>query len=189
VWTLLRSSSTYGFTLGICLLALGCSRAPAPAHAGESQLAVVDAVPDCWRDSLHPSAAPPAQGMWTNEGAPEAARVAALIGPPEMRAGSTVVTRAIETIERPDSQAQLRARLDDAVVRLELVPRFAGGKRESARSSGDELEPAGVYAVTPQVSLVSYEACAGLSAVRYLRRDAHGGIASDAMLRKVATQR
>ena len=127
--------------------------------------------------------------MWTNDGAPEAARVAALIGPPEMRAGSTVVTRAIETIEASDSQAQLRARLDDAVVRLELVPRLAGERANPARPGGDELEPAGVYAVTPLVSLVSYEACAGVSAVRYLRRDARGAIASDAMLRKISNQK
>lgn len=118
--------------------------------------------------------------MWTNDAAPEAARIAALIGPPEMRAGSTIVTRTIETIEGPDSEAQLRARLDDAVVRLELVPRYRGG---------DELEPAGAYAVTPLISLVSYEACAGLSAVRYLRRDEQGAIASDAMLRKISTQK
>jgi hypothetical protein len=149
------------------VLAVACSRAPGRTEAS--------AVPDCWRDSIHPSAAPPAQGMWTNEGSPEARRVAALIGPPEMRAGSTVVTRAIETIEGQDS---LRARLDTAVVRLELVPRYRGG---------DELEPAGVYAITPLVSLVSYEACTGLLAVRYLRRDPRGGVASDAMLHRVST--
>ena len=112
-----------------------------------------------------------------------------MIGPPEVRTGSTVVTRSIETVEGADRPAPLRSRLDTAVMRLEFVPRYLGEHRDSVGPSpgGDDQEPAGVYVVTPLVSVVSYEGCAGLPAVRYIRRDTRGGIASDAMLRRVST--
>lgn len=112
-----------------------------------------------------------------------------MIGPSEVRATSTVVTRTIETVEGAGDTTPLRVRLDDAVVRLKLVPRYTGAgdgsKRHSARS--DDTEPAAVYALTPLVSLASYEVCAGPPAVRYLRRDAHGRIEKDAMLYWVST--
>lgn len=111
-----------------------------------------------------------------------------MIGPPEVRTGSTVVTRSIETVEGADRPAPLRSRLDTAVMRLELVPRYLGEHRDSHEPSpdADALDPAGVYVVTPLVSVVSYEGCAGLPAVRYIRRDPRGGLASDAMLRRVS---
>ncbi len=129
--------------------------------------------------------------MWSTGDSPESARVAAMIGPAEVRAGSTVVTRTIETVEGTVIPSPVRTRLDDAVMRLEFGPRYLGERRASAdRGRGaDQLEAAAVYALTPLVTLVSYEACAGPPAVRYLRRDAHGGIASDAMLHRVSSLR
>ncbi|HSQ29740.1 MAG TPA: hypothetical protein VLN49_07820, partial [Gemmatimonadaceae bacterium] len=115
--------------------------------------------------------------------------VAAMIGPAQVQTGSTVVTRTVETVEGADGAMPLRVRLEDAVMRLELVPRYLGApgglQRRSPRR--DEMEPAAVYALTPLVSLASYEVCAGPPTVRYLRRDAHGRIEKDAMLYSAST--
>jgi hypothetical protein len=62
----------------------------------------------------------------------------------------------------------------------------------NSRGSVDRAtEPAAAYALSMLISVASYEACAGPSpfAVRYLRRDAHGGIAKDVMLHRVSTPR
>ena len=124
-----------------------------------------------------------------SEGASGGQRVSAMIGPPESRTGSTLVTRTIETVEEASDVPALRARLDDAVMRVELVPPYGAKLERSSRRShgGDHLEPAAVYALTPFVSLASYEACAGRgpAAIRYLRRDASGRIVSDAILRRI----
>lgn len=171
-------------------LVVACSKA-APRVDGPVQQAAGTSVAsaDCALDSLHPSAVPPAEGMWMSEGSSGGQRVSAMIGPAEGRTGSTVLTRTIETVEEANGAPPLRARLDAAVVRVELVPRYGG---ESGRSStgshvGDGLEPAAVYALTALVSVASYEACAGVGppAIRYLRRDARGRIVNDAILHRI----
>lgn len=127
--------------------------------------------------------------MWTDEAASDSARVVAMIGPAEVRAGSTAVSRTIETIEGVGKTQPIRTRADAAVMHLELLPNYpADGRAVSSSTPAADrpTEPAAAYALTPLISVVSYEACAGPPAVRYLRRNAHGGIARDAMLRRVS---
>ena len=124
-----------------------------------------------------------------SEGSSQGRRVLAMIGPAEVRTGSTLVTRTIETVEGTGDAPALRARLDDAVMRVDLVPPYGTTLEAPSRRSHsrDGLEPAAVYALTPLVSLASYEACAGRgpAAIRYLRRDARGRIVNDAMLHRI----
>ena len=124
-----------------------------------------------------------------SEGSSDGQRVSAMIGPADVRIGGTVLTRTIETVEEANGAPPLRARLDDAVVRLELVPRYAGKSGHSSTGShvGDGLEPAAVYALTALVSVASYEACAGAGppAIRYLRRDARDRIVNDVILHRI----
>ena len=127
--------------------------------------------------------------MWTDEAASDNGRVVAMIGPPEVRAGSTAVSRTIEIIEGVGTSQPIRSRADAAVMHLELLPNFPADGRavSNSKPAADRpTVPAAAYALTPLISVVSYEACVGPPAVRYLRRDAHGGIARDAMLRRVS---
>lgn len=174
----------------------GCSK-PAPRVDGPAQQGIAANVAStatgssaaCGRDSLHPSAAPPAEGIWTSSGSADGEHVAAMIGPAEVRAGSTFITRAIETVEPASSALVVRTRLDNASMRLELVPRYLGERVASSARTRDAgpRESAAVYALTPFVSVISYEACAGPPAVRYLRRTVDGAIARDVMLRRTGT--
>lgn len=126
-----------------------------------------------------------------SEGSSNGQRVSAMIGPAEVRTGSTVVTRTIETVEETSGVPALRARLDDAVVRVAFVPQYGGppGRSHGRPHGGDDLEPAAVYALTPLVSLASYERCAGVGppAIRYLRRDARGRTVNDAILHRMSS--
>jgi hypothetical protein len=127
--------------------------------------------------------------MWTSDSESSGHRISAMIGPADVRTGSTLVTRTIASVEVPRAAPALRPRLDAAVMRVELVPPYGRSVERSSRRSppGDGLEPAAVYALTPSVSLASYEACPGLgpAAIRYLRRDGHGRIIDDAMLHRI----
>lgn len=109
--------------------------------------------------------------MWTNEEA-GGTRVVAMIGPTDVRASSTAVTRTIETIEGVGAPQPIRTRVDAAVMHLDFPDR--------------PTEPAAAYTLAPFISVIAYEACVGPAGVRYLRRDGHGGIARDAMLRRVS---
>jgi hypothetical protein len=128
--------------------------------------------------------------LWTDE-APQSARVVAMIGPAEVRAGSTALTRTIETIESAGQIPAIHRRVDTAVMHLELLPQYPAGATpaDTGALAGRSSEPAAVYALTRAIMVASYEACAGMSpsAVRYLRRDGRGGIARDAMLHRVST--
>ena len=173
-------------------LLIACSKAAPRGDAPVQQAAAASlASADCVRESLHPSAVPPAEGIWMNESSSNGQRVSVMIGPAEVRAGATVLTRTIETVEEASGAPPLRARLDDAVVRVELVPHLGGKPVRSWRQSGagDGLEPAAVYTLTTLVLVASYESCPGLgpAAIRYLRRDEHGRVVSDAILRRLSS--
>ena len=66
------------------------------------------------------------------------------------------------------------------------------GRARSADSTiAAHTAPAAVYAITPLVLLASYEPCdasAGEPRIRYLRRDEHGGVATDLMLRRETSE-
>jgi hypothetical protein len=175
-----------GLVAGV-LGTVGCrDRTPAAANAAPAAAIALKA-PDCGDDSLRPATAAPAQGLWVFE-SPSTGRVAAMIGPSQVRSGETRVIRRVETIEtRVDGQT-IRFALDTAVVHLELLPgppdslvRTIAGSRAAA--------PVAVYPVSPRTILASYEPCAASGVnprLRYLRRDADGHTVIDVMLRRTS---
>ena len=127
--------------------------------------------------------------MWSDIESPDSAGVVAMIGPAEVRAGSTAITRTIETIEGAGGARPTRTRVDTGVMRLELLPRYVASGRTT--STEHATEPAAAYALSSLITVASYEACVDFNpfVVRYLRRDTKGGIARDAMLRRVSGTR
>jgi len=148
---------------------------------------VVGATAACRGDVLRPSAVPPAEGLWSLEATDSGVeRLAVMLGPTELRGGSTVVTRSIEAIETGPQGRELRSRLDTAVVHLDLLPSYGRAVSRVRGNAAPAAQPAAVYAITPRVLIAAYEPCAdaGATAIRYLRRDDQGHIAIDAMLRR-----
>jgi hypothetical protein len=143
---------------------------------------------DCRIDMIRPSALPPAEGLWSADGANGVGRVAVMISPAEVRAGSTTIVRGIEALETAlQPGVELRIRSDTAVVRLDLLPPYGSSHRSSIdRDTSHARQSAAVYAITPQVLVAAYEPCvaSGAPAIRYLRRDSHGRVIVDAMLRR-----
>src|SRR5687768_5049650 len=74
----------------------------------------------CFGDSLRPSAAAPAPGLWLYEPAASRARVAAMIGPPRADDRSLAVTRPVESVEVTAAGDTIRHRVAAASVSLEL---------------------------------------------------------------------
>jgi hypothetical protein len=111
-----------------------------------------------------------------------------MIGPVEIRAGSTVIIRRVEAVETsPEPIIELRNRSDTAVMRLDLLPPYSSLRRSSIeRDTSRARQSAAIYAITPLVLVAAYEPCSasGAPAIRYLRRDPRGRIAVDAMLRR-----
>ncbi len=145
----------------------------------------------CRGNELRPSAVPPTDGLWSFQGAGDVGRVAVMLGPTELRGGSTVLTRTVEAIETGPLGREVRSRLDTAVVHLDLLPSFADAR---SRPSGIALlatEPAAAYTITPRVLIAAYVRCldAGAPVIRYLRRDERGHVAVDAMLRRETESR
>jgi len=175
--------------LVVCAFAAACPKRTSRADAHVQQSATPTlARPECMGAWLGPSAIPPDQGMWTEQASADANRVVAMIGPAEVREGSTVVTRTIETIEAVGQTQPIRSRADAAVMHVEVLPRYVADRsRADSQALGDRpTEAAAAYMLTPLVSVVSYESCAGPPAVRYLRRNARGAIARDEMLRRAS---
>jgi hypothetical protein len=146
------------------------------------------ALDECRGDVFRPSALPPAEGLWSASGADGASRVAVMIGPTEIRAGSTMIVRSVEAVETGVARSiELRNRSDTAVMRLDVLPAYGTPGRTSVEPDmSHERQSAAVYAVTPLVFVAAYEPCsgAGAPAIRYLRRDAGGRVAVDVMLRR-----
>ncbi len=170
------------------LVSNGCrdrrGSAAAPLLAG----GVVLQGPAC-TDSLRPTTAAPAEGLWTLEGAAHT-RVAAMVGPTRVWDGETRITRRVETIELRADSSTLRLVMDTASVRLELLPAVTSALGPGvALQSKPEVAPAAVYVVSPRVVLASYEPCFENGSgprLRYLRRDAEGRTVVDAMLRRTS---
>ena len=146
----------------------------------------------CAGDSLRPSAAAPAQGLWLYDRPLSHERVAAMIGPPQSEAGTLTVSRAVETIEIDPAGDTVRAKVAAASVALELVPvsgvtTLGGGSADTTAS-----QPAATYVLPQRVRLAAYEPCAMSSReprVRYFRRDASGRIVTDVMLHRTSAER
>lgn len=182
-----------------CALAADCSKSTAHVDGEVQQSATAmraGSEAGCAGGGLRPSALPPEQGMWRDSDAPDGVRVVAMIGPAEVRAGSTAVTRTIETIETiagAEKAQPIRARADAAVMHLELLPRYRLDRTASATTQRADraAEPAAAYTLTAQITVASYDQCAGQGsfAVRYLRRDGDGRVAYDAMLHRIPNAR
>ena len=172
----------------LVLLAAGCRRGESstPAHADTSSLVMATAA--CAADSLHAATAAPAAGLWIG-GQPSGLQVAAMVGPASADGDRARITRRVETLEIRDEADSIRLTTDTASVTLELLPPYRG---TGARAGDDgRAGPAAVYAVSPLVMLASYEPCAasgGEPRIRYLRRDARGGVTTDLMLRRESAE-
>ena len=132
--------------------------------------------------------AAPAQGLWVFEST-STGRVAAMIGPSQVRSGETRLIRRVETIETRLDGKTIRFALDTAVVHLELLPAPPDSLGRRIAGSRAAAAPAAVYAVSPRTILASYEPCAASGAtprLRYLRRDGDGHTVIDVMLRRTS---
>jgi hypothetical protein len=128
---------------------------------------------------------PPIEGVWSLNAGDGSGRVAVMLGPTELRGGTAVVSRSVETIEA-DAQGERRSRAETAVVHIDLLPPY--GRAASRVGVNRQLveQAAAVYSITPRVLIAAYESCGegGAPAIRYLRRDSVGRVAVDAMLRR-----
>ena len=171
------------------LASVGCrERTPAAANVapGAPVGFIAPEVPGCGDDSLRPATAAPAEGLWVFESASRG-RVAAMVGPSQVRSGETRVVRRVETMETRLDGKTIRLALDTAVVHLELLP--APPDSLGRAIAGARGAAAAVYAVSPRVLLASYEPCAASRAsprLRYLRRDSGGRAVTDVMLRRTS---
>ena len=142
----------------------------------------------CEGDSLKPSTAAPAEGLWEDDRR-AAGRVAVMVGPTRATAGDTRLVRHIETMEVTSRGDTLR-RTMDATVRLELLPALPGealGDPTTTGASGNR--PTAAYALDGTVMVAAYEACptsARAPRLRYLRRDPRGHLVTDLMLHRAS---
>ena len=176
----------------MCVLMIGCRQRVSPDSATtERSAAFARTAAGCASDSLHPVAAAPAAGLWVSERSTPTARVVAMVGPTSAVGDRARITRRVETLELRDGAEAIRLATDTASVTLDLLP--PPGARGPAAGSAVAVPtaPAAVYAITPLVLLASYEPCdasAGEPRIRYLRRDEHGAVATDLMLRRESNE-
>ena len=153
--------------------------------------AVQDAAAACAGDSLRPTVAAPAPGLWTSEPSGTGQRVAVLIGPPRSDGKTLAVMHQVESVEIDAAGDSLRSRLDDARVHLELLPPpgMPTGDATSADTLAPFQQPTATYALSARVRVAAYEPCLTSTRgprVRYLRRDGRGGIITDVMLQRTS---
>ena len=189
MWNTARGRIAWSSAALSCGATAACGKASShPEGAAKTPVvAVVSASSACRPDLLRPSAVPPAEGVWSGQATKVGGgRVAVMLGPTELRGGSTIVTRSIEAIETGTQGREVRSRLDTAVVHLDLLPSYGGAVSRQVGNAPLANQPVAVYTISPRVLIAAYEACAdaGAPAIRYLRRDEQGHIAIDAMLRR-----
>lgn len=172
----------------LALLAVGCRQSGSSPATRADTSALVLATAACAADSLHPMTAAPAAGLWVGED-PTGLQVAAMVGPASPDGDQARITRRVATLEISRRADSIRLASDTASLTLELLPPYRGAgapTRETGRPG-----PAAVYAVSPLVLLASYEPCAASGdepRIRYLRRDARGGVTTDLMLRRESAE-
>jgi hypothetical protein len=184
--------STLSLTLLTAVLALvGCWRGDPPAGREGVSNGALSQVPVCETDSLRPSTAAPAEGLWLAEESTQARRVAVMVGSASAIEGDLRVVRRLEAIEVGVSGDTLRSESSGAAVHLELLPaRSAETLGVAVGDSARPRHPVATYAVGPAVIVGAYEGCAmGITTprLRYLRRDAKGRVITDVILRRVST--
>lgn len=186
--TISNEVSIWPHLAAIALLASGCREGSSPPAAAAETSALVVATTACAADSLHPVTAAPAAGLWAG-GSPAGLRVAAMVGPASADGHRARITRRVETLEVREGAEAIRLASETASVALEFLPPYRGG--DSRAEQGTRPGPAAVYAVSPHVLLASYEPCAASAdepRIRYLRRDARGGVTTDLMLRRESAE-
>src|ERR1041384_5140716 len=92
VFNALRQFLIPAVALAVCAEVQSCSKPTSRADALVQQ-GTTPARGACTGTWLSPSAIPPDPGMWTDQDAASSARVVAMIGPADVRPGSTAVTR------------------------------------------------------------------------------------------------
>lgn len=162
-----------------CGIVAGCGKVASQTERNAKTVSVAGQGSSCRTGALRPSAVPPAEGVWSFQGE-GGGRIAVMLGPTELRGGSTVVTRSVEALEAGPRGSEFRSRLDTAAMHLDVLPPYGSAATSRAR------QPTAVYAITPRVLIAAYESCldAGSPAIRYLRRDDRGRVTVDAMLRR-----
>ena len=168
------------------LAAAGCGKASSQSEVAAKQTVNVAPSQACRGNVLRPSALPPDEGVWSVEAAGGGGRIAVMLGPAELRGGSSVVTRSVEAVETGAQSGGLRNRVDTAVVHLDVLPPYGSATSGTATVEDRTGQSAAVYSITPRVLIAAYESCAGVGApaIRYLRRDERGRVAVDVMLRR-----
>jgi len=186
VWNQTRRRIEWSSAALLWVAVAGCGKASSQPEGATKQSVDVAASPACRGNVLRPSAVPPEAGVWSFEAAGGDGRVAVMLGPAELRGGSSVVTRSVEAVEAGAQSDELRNRVDTAVMHLDVLPPYGGATSGTVAVEVRSGQSAAVYSITPRVLIAAYESCAGVGApaIRYLRRDERGRIAVDVMLRR-----
>ncbi|HUQ81266.1 MAG TPA: hypothetical protein VM076_09025 [Gemmatimonadaceae bacterium] len=185
------NAKTLFAALVVALAFVACREGRPVAREVAGSLATpVRVTPGCAGDSLRPSTAAPAEGLWLTEGASERS-VAVMVGPARAAAGDTRVVRRVETVEVVAVGDTLRRVADETTVRLELVPLLPGEALGDADGSASAVAdvPAAAYVIGPTIMVTAYEPCATSARVprlRYLRRDARGRPVTDVLLQRAS---
>lgn len=168
----------------------GCreSRPPTSRELTTSLGTTVRVMSACDGDSLRPSTAAPAEGLWVSD-ATAPFSVAVMVSPASSVAGDARLVRRVETVEVLASTDTLRQVASSASVRLELLPLLPGEALggDSATATGDI--PAAAYVLDGAIVVAAYEPCATSvrgPRLRYLRRDARGRRVTDVMLQRAS---
>ena len=168
----------------------GCREGrPAASELSGALAMPVRVAPPCESESLRPSTAAPAEGLWlTDRLSP--ARVAVMVGPARSTAGDARVTRRIESVEVRGQSDTLRRVSDEAMVRLELLPSLEDAALGSAPGTpATDGQPAAVYMLAGGIVVAAYEPCATsvrTPRLRYLRRDSRGRVVIDVLLQRAS---
>jgi hypothetical protein len=182
-------AKTWGVATVAALMLAACRETRSSGGELAASLAKpVTISPVCEGDSLRPSTAAPAEGLWVSI-RPLEPNVAVMIGPARSVAGDTRVVRRVETVEVAAVGDTLRRVADEASVRLELLPLVPGEALGDADSASPTELPAAAYGIGPTIVVAAYEPCAESARaprLRYLRRDARGRRVTDVMLQRAS---
>jgi len=169
----------------------GCSGGDATTNRKDVSNGALSQDPKCWADSLRPSTAAPAEGLWLADASSQVQQVAVMVGPARAIEGDLRVLRRLEAIEVGTGGDTLRNETSGATVHLELLPaRSAETLGVASSDTVHEQHPVATYAVGSTVIVAAYEACTtGVASprLRYLRHDSRGRVLTDVMLQRVST--
>ena len=172
------------------LILASCRRGDATSGRAGVANGALSQAPSCEGDSLRPSTAAPAEGLWLADDSTQARRIAVMVGPARAIEGDLRVLRRLEAIEVGAGGDTVRHETNGAAVHLDLVPaRPAPALGAVAADAAHPQQPVATYAVGTAVIVAAYEACAtGVTSprLRYIRHDAKGRVVTDVMLQRVS---